>query len=231
VRRYLPGGWQEDVLPVNAFVVEHSSGVCLFDTGQTARAAGGGYFPRWHPFFRLARFELQPADEIGSQMRRLGMEPAAVRWVVLSHLHTDHVGGIGSFPEADLLVSRTEWERAQGLRGCLRGYLPQHWPTHARVRFVEFDGQPVGPFRASSDLAGDGRLLVVPAPGHTPGHIGLLVRGEHASFLLGGDLARSAEELARIDPAVAEFCRRENVVYLAAHDSRAADLAARGTGS
>ncbi len=126
--RYLPGGWSDETLPVHAFAVEHPEGVCLFDTGQTARAARGGYHPRWHPFLRLARFELEPKDEVASQL-----DPRTVRWVVLSHLHTDHVGGLPAFTHATVLVSRVEWERAQGLRGRLRGYIPQHWPHGARA--------------------------------------------------------------------------------------------------
>jgi glyoxylase-like metal-dependent hydrolase (beta-lactamase superfamily II) len=216
VRRYLPGGWQDETLPVNAFLVEHPAGLCLFDTGQTARAARRGHYPFWHPFFRLARFELEPADEVAAQLHRLGHDPTAVRRIVLSHLHTDHVGAVASFPDAEVVVSRREWGRANGIRGRLRGYLPQHWPQAARLRLVEPEGESVGPFAATFDLAGDGRLLVVPLPGHTPGHVGLLVRNENVSYLLGGDAA--------VGPALADYCRRESVVFLGAHDPRAAEL-------
>ncbi len=105
-RRYLPGGWSEATAPVNAFLIDHPAGLCLFDAGQRSEAAGGGYFPRWHPFFRLARFELGPNDEVVSQLRRLGIHPADVRRVVLSHLHTDHVGGLGALATAALAPLR-----------------------------------------------------------------------------------------------------------------------------
>lgn len=177
--RYLPGGWNDETLPVHAFAVEHPAGICLFDTGQTARAAEPGYLPRWHPFLRLARFELEPKDEVASQL-----DPRTVRWVVLSHLHTDHVGGMSAFTHADVLVSRVEWERAVGVRGRLRGYVPQHWPRRLEPTRVDFSGPPAGAFPASHDVTGDGTLLMVPLPGHTPGHAGLLVDGE---TLLAGD--------------------------------------------
>jgi glyoxylase-like metal-dependent hydrolase (beta-lactamase superfamily II) len=209
LRRYLPGGWSDETLPVNVFLVRRPDGMLLFDTGQTAHAAGPGYHPRWHPFFHLARFELEPADEVGAQL-----DPASVRWVVLSHLHTDHVGGVGAFPTAEVIVSRVEWERAQGLSGRLRGYLPQHWPLGKPV-LVDFEGSPVGPFPGSYDIAGDGQLLLVPTPGHTPGHVVLLVRESGGGWLLGGDLAGSPDALP---PAIADFCRREGLVVLLAHD-------------
>ncbi len=220
-RRYLPGGWSPDTLPVNVFLVHHPAGLCLFDTGQTARAATPGYHPRWHPFLRLARFELAPEDEIGAQLRRRGVDPESVRWVVLSHLHTDHVGGVGAFPGAEVIVSRVEWERARGLAGRLRGYVPQHWPAGEPV-LVDLAGPAVGPFPGSFDLSGDGRLLLLAAPGHTPGHLALLACDGAGGFFLGGDLARIPAEL----PAeVAEFCDRERLVVLLAHDDEAAGLA------
>jgi glyoxylase-like metal-dependent hydrolase (beta-lactamase superfamily II) len=225
VRRYLPGGWRDETLPVNAFLIEHPEGLCLFDTGQTARAARRGYLPAWHPFLRLARFELSQADEAGAQVRALGYDPGRLRWIVLSHLHTDHVGGIDSFAGTEPIVSRAEWERAIGLPGRLRGYLPQHLPHDLRPRLVELDGGAVGPFPGSQPLSADGGLVLVALPGHTPGHIGLLVRGHGRGFLLAGDLAHTRSELASERPDVADYCEREGIVPLLAHDRDAGGLA------
>lgn len=221
-RRYLPGGWASDVLPVNVFLIEHHDGLCVFDAGQSARAAGPGYISRWHPFLRLARFELAQSDEAGAQIRALGHDPGSVRRVVLSHLHTDHVGGIEAFPNAEILVTRAEWERFRGLRGRLRGYLPQHWPAGFEPTLVELDGPPIGPLPASQDLCGDGSLVIVALPGHTPGHIGLLAKGpDGRSYLLAGDAAHDARELAESHPALDSFCRDNGLVPLLSHDSAA----------
>ena len=221
VRRYLPGGWSEKTKPVHAFLVEHTSGLYLFDAGQTARATRGGYLPRWHPFLRLARFELRPEDEVAAQLRRQGIDAADLTAVVLSHLHTDHVGGLSGLPVSDVLVTRTEWERAVGIGGRLRGYVPQHWPANVRPRLVDFDGPAIGPFPASFDVAGDGRLLLVPTPGHTPGHTALYGAGDGVRFLCVGDLVHTAAELTRAAPTVAAFCRAHGVVVLACHDPEA----------
>jgi glyoxylase-like metal-dependent hydrolase (beta-lactamase superfamily II) len=213
--RYLAGGWSENTLPVNVFLVHHPDGLCLFDTGQTADAAEPGFFPRWHPFFRLARFELSPADEIGAQLADRRLDPGAVRWVVLSHLHTDHAGGVGAFSGAEVIVSRVEWERSRGLSGRLRGYLPGRWPLSEPV-LVDLAGPAVGPFPGSFDVAGDGRLVVVPTPGHTSGHVSLVVRDDGGGgFFLGGDVAHSPAELPA---SIADFCSREELVVLLTHD-------------
>lgn len=226
LRRYMPGAWSPQTLPVNVFVVEHPGGLCLFDAGQTALSGRPGYLPWWHPFLRLARFELGPADEAAARLQSLGYSPADVRWVVLSHLHTDHVGGISGFRGAEVVVSRVEWERAKGLAGRLRGYLPQHWPSGVHPRLVDFEGPPVGPFAASHDIAGDGRLRAVPTPGHTPGHLALLVsEHEHdgARWLCAGDLVHDPRELRRVAPDVDAYCRARDIRVLTCHDPLATE--------
>ena len=218
VRRYVVDDWRDEAMPVNAFLIEHPDGLVLFDTGQTARAAAPGWFPRWHPFFRLSRFELTTSDEVASRLRSIGVEPEAVATVVLSHLHTDHVGGIDAFTHAKVIVHRREWEQATGLSGRVLGYLPQRWPAGLEPTVIDFDGRAVGPFRASYDLAGDGRLLLVPTPGHTAGHVALLVRDDERSLLLAGDLAHTAAEIEDAAPELARWCRAERVEILTAHD-------------
>ena len=223
--RYVLDRWNDYTLPVNAFVIEHPRGICVFDAGQTARAAKPGYLPRWHPFLRLARFELAPEDEAGSQLSRLGIEPADVRWLVLSHLHTDHAGGVDAFANAEVVVTRTEWDLATGLRGRMRGYLPQHWPARVKPNRIEFTGPPVGPFAGSYDLAGDGTLLLVPTPGHTRGHMAMVVRdGPERGYLCCGDLVKSPPALEQAAPAIARFCTANRLSVLATHDWNAREL-------
>lgn len=217
-RRYVRDDWREETLPVSAFLVEHPDGLCLFDTGQTAAAARKGYFPRWYPFFKLSAFELEPRDEVAAQLRAQGIEPLDVRWVVLSHLHTDHAGGIAPFAGADVVVDGTEWRDARGLGGRIRGYLPQYWPAAVEPRTVALRDDPIGPFERSAALTSDGALTLVATPGHTRGHISLLVGSTRPAFLLGGDLAHDTTELESIAPAIARWCREQGVAFLAAHD-------------
>jgi glyoxylase-like metal-dependent hydrolase (beta-lactamase superfamily II) len=222
--RYVVEDWEDSVLPVNAYLVGHPSGPVLFDTGQTAEAARPGYFPAWHPWLRLARFELEPSDEVAAQLGRLGVAPSTVGHVVLSHLHTDHVGGLAAFPEAEVIVGETEWRRAQGLRGRLRGYIAL--PGRLRIRTVTPAGPALGPFPASEDLLGDGTCILLPTPGHTPGHLAMLVRGGERTWLLAGDLAHDLDELERTRPEIARWCEVERVELATAHDVSAPPAAA-----
>jgi glyoxylase-like metal-dependent hydrolase (beta-lactamase superfamily II) len=124
-------------------------------------------------------------------------------------------------------VARGEWERASGLGGRLRGYLPQRWPEALEPRLVDLAGPPLGPFAATHDLAGDGSLLLVPTPGHTPSHVGLVIRDESRTYLLAGDLAHNPAELPAAAPEVAAWCEAEGVIVLTTHDDQAPSLLER----
>lgn len=185
--------WTEP-LPIYAWVVEHPEGVILVDTGETARAGQPGYFPPWHPYYRWGvKMTVEPDEEIGPQLRTIGIEPADVRWVVLTHLHTDHAGGLHHLPSSEILVSRTEYESARGVLGRMRGYLPHRWPDWFAPRLVDFDGEAVGPFPRTHQLTDAGDVRLVPTPGHSAGHLSVLIADDDQEIFLAGDTSYTEE--------------------------------------
>lgn len=236
--------WTEP-LPIYAWVVEHPEGVIVVDTGETARATQPGYFPGWQPYFRFAVKEwVSPNEEIGPQLRRLGIDPQHdVRWLVLTHLHTDHAGGLAHFRGVDTLVSRVEYTSARGLRGRINGYPNNRWPDWLAPRLLDFDHRPYGPFAQSLPLTKAGDVMLIPTPGHTPGHLSVVVQdGDHAVFLAGDTsytedllLAHApdgvgANEKQEVDThrRILQLARSVPTVYLPAHDPESARrLAAR----
>jgi glyoxylase-like metal-dependent hydrolase (beta-lactamase superfamily II) len=169
--------WTEP-LPILVWVIEHTEGLIVVDTGETARALEPGYFPRWHPYFRRCiRLDLTPDDEIGPQLRRLGHSPQDVRWVVLTHLHTDHAGGLAHFPDSEVIVTHEEWDHATGRAGRLRGYPNRHWPDWLKPTLVS----------APDSLTAAGDVRLEPAPGHTPGHMVVTVETGAALVVIAGD--------------------------------------------
>jgi N-acyl homoserine lactone hydrolase len=223
-----------DPLPIYAFAIEHPEGVIVVDTGETARTSENGYFPRWHPFFRYGLREwVAPEEEIGPQLRRLGIDAGDVRRVVLTHLHTDHAGGLHHFPHSEILASRGDLEIASGRRGRLRGYPNQHLPRWFDPTVVDLGPTSYGPFPQSLPLTAAGDVTLLPLPGHTAGQIGVLVEdGDHV-VLLAGDSSYSQELMLRgkvdgpsYDDAVAQLTHERiralaaetPTVYLVAHD-------------
>lgn len=230
--------WTEP-LPIYTWVVEHPEGAIVVDTGETSRASQPGYFPRWHPYFRFAVREwVRPEDEIGPQLRTLGIDPQRdVRWLVMTHLHTDHAGGLAHFPGVDTLVSRTEYAGAQGLRGRIEGYPNNRWPDSFAPRLLDFADRPYGPFAQSLPLTNAGDVVLVPTPGHTRGHLSVVVQdGDHAVFL-AGDTSYTQELLLQHAPdgvgpdeaqerdthrRILQLAQSVPTVYLPAHDPESA---------
>jgi len=202
------------------------------DAGETARTSEPGWFPRWQPYFRLAvRFEVRPEEEIGPRMRALGLDPGDVRHVVLTHLHTDHVAGVGEFTNAEVIAGRADWDLAQGFAGKTRGYLPHRWPSHIEPRLVDLPAEPHGPFERSMEVASGVRIVAT--PGHSPRHQSVLVEDGETRLLLAGDT--SYDQQCMLDGAVdgvspdaetaldtlrriREACREAPTVYLPSHD-------------
>lgn len=231
-------------LPIYAWVIEHPEGLIVVDTGETARGGQPGYFPRWHPYFRLGvREAVRAEEELGPQLRTLGLAPGDVRWVLLTHLHTDHAGGLQHFPGAEVLVARPEYDAAVGIGGQLRGYLPQRWPAWFAPRLVAYAPEPVGPFPTSYGVTRAGDVRLVPTPGHTAGHQAVLLQDQGVTFCFAGDAAYTegllrdqvvdgvAQDVATARETLARvlaYARAVPTVYLPAHDPGAADrLAAR----
>lgn len=190
--------------PINVYLIEHEQGLVLFDTGQDpSSVTDPGYFPGGLTGFlygRLARFQIGPDDALPARLAAAGYAPPDVRLAILSHLHQDHVGGIPHLPDAEFVVSGAEWAAlrapAPELRGFLRSHIERPDRRFRRIEFAPTTDPALAPFTASCDVMGDGSLVLLPTPGHTPGSMSLLVRRPGAApLLMVGDLAYEVEAL------------------------------------
>ena len=222
-------------LPVYAFAIEHRDGVILVDSGSNA---GLKSLPGWHPYFRLAvRFDIQREQEIGPQLRALGIAPQDVKTIVLTHMHIDHDGGLADFARSEVLVSPGELNGARGIAGQVRGYLPQRWPPGFDPRPLALADEPYGPFPKSWRLTADGTVIAIPTPGHTPHHLSVVVEDGDRAFVIAGDASYSESNMltGRIDGVsgneeearatlvrLREFTASRASIYLPAHDPQSA---------
>jgi N-acyl homoserine lactone hydrolase len=223
-------------LPTYAWVIDHPEGVIVVDTGQGMHLLESGRslhpYHRWQVAFRLEREE-----EIGPQLRGLGIGARDVKKVVLTHLHVDHDGGLAHFPYTDILVPRGELATASGLKGQLRGYLPQRWPTWFHPLPIDLDPGAYRPFSAGMRLTAAGDVFAVATPGHTAHHISVVVEDGDGTIFIAGDASYDQRRMldGRIDGvsldddvaaatlhAISEFARSRRLVYLPTHDPESA---------
>jgi len=175
----------------SAVLVRHPAATLLYDTGLCGEI--GGYLARRSPVFRhtLGRFAFERS--LAAHLHSLNLAPSDVRCVLLSHLHWDHVSGIPDLPGVRLCLSRVEHEAARrGLYDAHHGLVRELMRDNP-IELFDWAGPAYEGFPSSYDLFGDGALVLVPLPGHTPGHTGLLItRSNGPRVLLIGDAAHVA---------------------------------------
>ena len=231
LRTMLERTWTEP-LPILAWLIEHPDGPIVVDTGGTAALSKPGHLPWWHPYYRLAvRFHVTSDDEIGPRLRAAGVDPANVRTVVLTHLHSDHAAGLSHFPHSEVLVARAEWERARGPRGKALGYLNGDFPPASPPPSSTSTPTPTERSRRATSWR---RASALSPPRATrPATSPSSSRTSGRTFFIAGDVTYSEEILRRgafdgltddkrtsaeTVARVKEFVDERRAVYLPTHD-------------
>lgn len=222
-------------LPIYCYVIEHPEGLILVDTGAAETISQSP--PRGtlrlleRAFFnRIFRFSVRKEDTVAEQLVRMGLRPSMVRKIVLTHLHLDHVQGLRYFPQAMVYIHEAEYRRSfAAVRALFPGWL--------RPFNFSFEPNTDPDFGAAFPLTAMGDLYAVPAPGHTRGHVAVILRDGEERYLFAGDTTADQNALLGEVHAGADtdyrlssgtyakiraFAARNRVVYLPAHDPDAA---------
>ncbi|HEX6459410.1 MAG TPA: N-acyl homoserine lactonase family protein [Thermoleophilaceae bacterium] len=182
--------WVE--IPIVAFLVEHPGfGPFLIDTGFHPSVAVDPKqnLGRVNAFF-FKGIEMAQTDAVSHQLRARGIEPSSIGLVVMTHMHVDHASAIADFPQATFLLSRREWEAAVEPRGDTRGYVRRQFDHAFDYRLLDFDSPATDSFATfgrSFDVFGDGSVQLVSTPGHTFGHLSVVLRVAAGEVLVAGD--------------------------------------------
>jgi glyoxylase-like metal-dependent hydrolase (beta-lactamase superfamily II) len=163
-----------------SILVRHPAGDLLIDTGNSSyfdQEIRGYPFATWFKLRFLAG-QLKPETPLSELLRRLKENPARIRWVILSHAHLDHSGGLMDLPHVQVLLSQEELQFAADPSVQAKGYViashAEKFPPLGKPS-LRFDALPYETFDESADLYKDGSVVVVPLRGHTPGSVGIFV--------------------------------------------------------
>lgn len=190
-------------VPAQAFLITHpQAGPFVVDTGlhpsvSAKPAANLGRILSWY-----WRPELPPGDDLSAQLRSRGVDPRAIRVVVMTHLHVDQASGMSEFGGATFIVTEAEWSAAtSGPRPLLNGYRPATYDYAFDYRLLSYDRAPItsyASFGRTFDLFGDGSVRLAFTPGHTLGHQSVICRLRDRDLVIAGDAIYT---LAQLDDA------------------------------
>jgi N-acyl homoserine lactone hydrolase len=184
-------------MTAGSILVKHpssdSNGDLLIDTGNSSHFDDeiSGY-----PFLLRLKLknlagQLDPEVPLPQLLRLVGGDITKVRWVILSHAHLDHAGGLMDLPRMPVLLTREELQYANDPAAQAKGFVvPVHTQKFPSVDAptLKFDPKPYETFDESADLYGDGSVVVVPLRGHTPGSVGVFVNLDpHRRLFYVGD--------------------------------------------
>lgn len=167
-------------VPVPAWLIEHEKGLAVFDTGLGVPAAAA------LNAMKGVEAEFDALADVGARLRAAGFDPGAVKWIVNSHLHSDHSGGNAALPNATVVIQAAELEAARAGGEAYEGA-------------VLDAGHPVLKLNGEHDLYGDASVTLFPTPGHTPGHQSARIQLQDGPVVLTGDccyMRRTMDDLA-----------------------------------
>jgi glyoxylase-like metal-dependent hydrolase (beta-lactamase superfamily II) len=162
-------------LTESCYLIHHGEDYMIWDTGYPVSAAGT---PSSGPTVKTSLVE---------QLAQLKLKPEQIRYVGISHYHGDHTGQAAAFPQATLLIGKGDWD-------ALTDPKPAAGINPAPLAHWIGGGGKVEPVARDKDIFGDGSVVMLDLPGHTPGHHGLLVKLKGmGNVLLTGDVTHFHE--------------------------------------
>jgi len=154
----------------SCYLIKHGDQYLLWDTGHAMTAPN-----------------VAPKVSIVDQLAKIELKPEQITYVGISHYHADHTGQVGSFPKATLLIGKGDWDAiASPKPGPGVNYAPfENWSK---------GGGKVEPLPNDKDVFGDGSVIILNTPGHTPGHRSLLVKlPQMGNVVISGDAVHFRE--------------------------------------
>lgn len=172
-------------VPMPAYLIEHPEGLVLFDAGLDPDFAGDPVAGYGEVAERIG-VVFDERHTLEHQLRALGHSVADVTTVIASHLHWDHIGGLKQFAHSRIILGSGEQEYAAAPERFADAFYRQvDFDSAHALTFDEIDGD--------LDVFGDGTVVALHLPGHTPGSLAARVRLPEQSFVLSGDVVHTRD--------------------------------------
>nr|WP_243182933.1 MBL fold metallo-hydrolase [Anaerosolibacter carboniphilus] len=181
------GRWKSIKFPaIFAFFEHEFYGNILFDTGYSESFYAETSRLPFKIYAKLTPVYLKKGECAAGVLESHGIRPGNIDYIILSHFHADHIGGLKDFKKARFIYNPIAYAGLMGKtkftalrKGFLRGLVPEDFEERSLVpeekMKVDISGQ-LSPFSCGYDLFGDGSIILVDLPGHTKGQLGALVR-------------------------------------------------------
>lgn len=159
---------------VPCYLIEHPQGRMIWDAGLPLAMAGAGRVEE--PGGVYMTYDRSLVDQLAD----MSLTPADIDLVAFSHMHYDHVGAANAFTDSTLLIQEPEYEAA---------FVNVTNPVFQPDLYMDLKDSSMNKLTGDHDVFGDGSVMIISAPGHTPGHQVLLLRlANTGPLLLSGDL-------------------------------------------
>lgn len=177
-------------VPVPFFLIEHPEGYVLYDTGNAYETINNKH-EHWGDVVAAYDPVMTEDEWVVNAIQKVGVKPEDIKYVILSHLHLDHAGGVGHFPNARYVVQRKELHFAYVPDFYMKGaYIRKDFDKDVDWMILEGDKEP------QFDLFRDGKIIIHFTPGHTSGHQSVLLSLKNTgSMLLAADSCYTTENL------------------------------------
>lgn len=196
--------WKSVKFPILSALIEYNGDLILLDTGLGTRIEEEMKLSKYRAQAFFKRYIMRTVFDAGRdplkyQLPANGFDHSAVKYVILSHLHWDHAGGMRDFPNAKFIVGKKEWEAATTSDSHKHAYIREQYDVGDKLDIdlvSTVPGQSFLGFPDSLDLFGDGRFILVDLPGHSEGLMGVFVTLPSGKrFLFPGDAFYFPENL------------------------------------
>jgi len=185
----------------SCYLIKHGDEYMLWDTGHSMSAPN-----------------VAPKVSLVDALAKVDVKPDQIKYIGISHYHADHTGQVDSFPKATVLIGAKEWEAITSAK-----------PAQG-VNFKPFEGwikgdNKVEPQPIDKDVFGDGSVIILRTPGHTPGHQSLLLKlAEKCPVIITGNAVHFHDNLDSDGVPAFNFDRAQTLASLQRLKKMAANL-------